>query len=117
MSQTKSKTAKPIYRITFFNNEELYEVYAEHIHESDMFGFVVIENFVFGEHTELVVDPSEERLKNEFSQVKRTYIPMHSVIRIDEVSQEGTAKIISNKSNKTNVRSFPGVAVSTSEYE
>ncbi len=117
MTQMKPKPVRPIYRITFINNEDIYEVYAEHIHESDMFGFVVIENFVFGEHTELVVDPSEERLKAEFSQVKRTYIPMHSIVRIDEVAQKGAAKIKSNKSNMANVRSFPGVAVSTSEHD
>ena len=36
----------------------------------------------------MIVDPSEEKLKNEFSSVKRSYIPMHSLVRIDEVEKE-----------------------------
>lgn len=117
MTQIKSLQTKPVYRITFNNNEEIYEVYAENIHESDMFGFITVENFVFGEHTELVIDPSEERLKAEFNGVKRTYIPMHSVIRIDEVTKEGAARITSSKVNSSNIRHFPGLALSKSEHE
>jgi hypothetical protein len=52
-----------------------------------------------------LVDPAEERLKNEFSGVKRSYIPMHSIIRIDEVEKEGPAKISEFKGEK--VAQFP----------
>ena len=58
-----------------------------------MYGFIEIEEFVFGERTQMIVDPSEEKLKNEFSSVKRSYIPMHSLVRIDEVEKEGVPKI------------------------
>jgi Uncharacterized protein conserved in bacteria len=104
---------KTIYRIAFSNQETVYEVYARHVGESDMFGFLEIEEFVFGETTQLLVDPSEERLKNEFSGVKRTYIPMHSVLRIDEVEKEGTAKIRDKKGN--NVSNFPHALVNKRE--
>jgi len=40
------------------------------------------------------VDPAEERLKSEFAGVKRTHVPIHSVVRVDEVEKEGTNKII-----------------------
>ena len=55
-----------------------------------MFGFVEVEGLLFGGKGSLVVDPSEERLQTEFAGVERTYIPMHSVIRIDEVEKKGT---------------------------
>ena len=44
-----------------------------------------------------LVDPSEEKLKAEFQGVKRSYIPMHAVIRIDEVEDSGPARIRDNK--------------------
>ncbi len=40
----------------------------------------------------MIVDPSEEKLKNEFSEVKRSFIPMQSIVRIDEVEKEGQEK-------------------------
>ena len=86
---TDSKT----YKITFINQGEIYELYAKQVYQPDLYGFVVIEEIVFGEKTNLVVDPSEERLKSEFAQVKRSYIPMHAVLRIDEVEKEGVSKV------------------------
>ena len=44
-----------------------------------------------------MVDPTSEKLKNEFSKVERSYIPINSVIRIDEVNETGEAKIKENK--------------------
>ncbi len=72
-----------------------------------MFGFIEIEQLIFGEKSSVVVDPSEENLKTEFSNVTRTYIPMHSVIRIDEVNKQGTAKITKASENGENIMPFP----------
>ena len=71
----------------------MYEVYARDVYQGDMYGFVVLENLVFDTNTTVVVDPSEEKLKSEFDGVKQTIIPMHSIIRIDQVEKRGTAKI------------------------
>ena len=83
-----------IYRISFMNQDEVYEVYARHVFQGDLYGFVVVEDFVFGETSSIVIDPSEERLKSEFSGVKRSFIPMHEIIRIDQVEKRGSAKIL-----------------------
>ncbi|MBN3563879.1 DUF1820 family protein [Aliamphritea spongicola] len=96
-----------IYRIKFLNQDEVYEVYAKHLYQSDLWGFLEIEEFVFGSQTQMVVDPSEEKLKQQFEDVERSYIPMQSVIRIDEVKHEGVAKI--TPARGTNVAAFPGV--------
>ena len=101
-------TKKILFRITFANQEAIYEIYARSIKESEMFGFLEVEEIVFGEQTSLVVDPSEERLKMEFNGVKRTFIPMHSVFRIDEVTQQGTAKVKDNLGYGNKVSPFPG---------
>jgi hypothetical protein len=99
---------KTIFRITFANQEAIYEVYARSVKESDLFGFLEVEELVFGEQTSLVVDPSEERLKLEFNGVKRTFIPMHSIYRIDEVTKQGTAKVKDNPGYGNKVSPFPG---------
>ena len=85
--------AESIYKVIFLNQNQVYEVYAKHVYQSDMYGFIEIEAFVFGERSQMIVDPAEERLKSEFAAVSRSYIPMHALIRIDEVEKEGVAKI------------------------
>lgn len=100
---------KHLYRISFVNQNTIYEIYARQICESDLFGFIEVEEFVFGENTSLVVDPSEERLKLEFAGVKRSFIPIHSINKIDVVEKEGVGRVKELKSGKTNVSSFPGI--------
>ena len=96
----------PIYRVSFVNQGEIYEVFCRNVYQADLYGFVVIEDFVFGERTSVVVDPSEERLKDEFSGVKRTFIPMHSIIRMDEVASQGQSRI---REFDGKVAAFPGI--------
>lgn len=96
-----------LYRIRFYHQEEIYEIYCKSVCESDMFGFMEVSEFVFGETTALVVDTAEERLKMEFSGVKRTYIPMQAVIRIDEVDRQGVSKILDSNQSKGTVSPFP----------
>ncbi len=99
--------ANPIYKVIFHNQNQVYELYARAIYQSDMYGFIEVEEFVFGEKSQLVVDPSEEKLKTEFASVTRSYIPMHSIVRIDEVEKEGTGKIVEVKGDKVAQFPFP----------
>ncbi|MFV0476663.1 MAG: DUF1820 family protein [Parahaliea sp.] len=101
--------SEPIYKVIFQNGSQIFEVFARQIYQSDMWGFIEIEEFIFGERSQIVVDPSEEKLKNEFSGVKRSYIPLQAVIRIDEVEKEGAAKVSDSKPREGNVASFPFV--------
>lgn len=98
---------KPIYKIIFHNQDKIFEVYAKNVYQGEMFGFIEIEELIFGEKTSLVVDPSEENLKTEFDNVNRTYIPMHSIIRIDEVNKRGVAKITQSTEPGGNISHFP----------
>ena len=96
----------PIYKVIFFNQSQVYEVYASQIYQSDLYGFIEIEEFLFGEKNQLIVDPGEEKLKNEFATVKRSFIPMHAIIRIDEVERQGVPKVSENPGSG-NVSLFP----------
>ncbi len=99
---------KNIYKVQFHNQGQVYELYAREVTQSNMYAFVEVADFIFGEKSKLLVDPSEERLKTEFGQVNRTFIPLQSVIRIDEVEKEGSNKIIENSDKSgNNVSSFP----------
>jgi len=82
-----------IYKIVFYNQDKVFEVFARQIYQSDLYGFIELEEIVFGERSKVVVDPNEEKLKAEFDSVIRSYVPTHSIIRIDEVEKEGVAKI------------------------
>ncbi|MDH3350249.1 MAG: DUF1820 family protein [Gammaproteobacteria bacterium] len=92
---------KNLYRVVFMSQGQVYEIYAREVGHGAMLGFVEVEQLVFGERTTVVVDPSEEKIKAEFEHVIRTYLPMHSVIRIDEVEKHGTSKISKLEGNVT----------------
>lgn len=97
--------ASHIYKVMFVNQGKIYEVYARKVSHGGLFGFVEIEELVFGERSTVVLDPSEERIKAEFEAVKRSFLPMHSVLRIDEVKKQGVSKISTLEGS--NVAQFP----------
>lgn len=96
---------KTLYKVIFMNQGKVYEIYARSVGHGNLFGFVEIEELVFGERSSVVLDPSEEKIKTEFKGVKRTFLPMHAIMRIDEVDKEGTSKI--SKLEDGNVTQFP----------
>lgn len=88
-------TSSEIYKVTFLNKGKVYELFVRQVFQSDLYGFIEVEDYVFDEVTQVVVDPNEEKLKNEFAGVRRSFIPIQSVIRIDEVEKGGVSKISS----------------------
>jgi len=97
--------ASHIYKVMFANQGKIYEVYARKVSHGNLFGFIEIEELVFGERSSVVLDPGEERIKSEFEGVKRSYLPLHSVLRIDEVKKQGVSKISTYEGS--NVAQFP----------
>ncbi|MDJ0778290.1 MAG: DUF1820 family protein [Gammaproteobacteria bacterium] len=97
---------KSTFRILFHNNNQIYELYAHEVSQSQMAGFIEVGEIIFGEHSKLLIDPAEERLKNEFGNVKHTFIPHFAVIRIDEVDRSGKNRILDQ--DGASVTRFPG---------
>ena len=95
-----------IFRIMFVNQGKVYEVYARKVSHGELFGFIEVEELVFGERSSVVLDPSEERIKSEFAGVKRTFLPLHSVLRVDEVKKQGVSKITALEAGG-NIAQFP----------
>lgn len=100
---------KNIYKIAFHQQGNLYELHAREVSHSEMYGFLEIGDILFGERSSVLVDPSEERLKSEFADVKRTFVPIHNIVRVDEVEKEGVNKITEKEGNSSsNIAQFPG---------
>ena len=62
---------KGIYKVVFVQLGEVYEIYAESIYQSDMYGFIEVEEYIFDQNSQIVLDTSEEKLKNEFPSLRQ----------------------------------------------
>ncbi len=97
--------ASHIFKVVFVNQGKVYEIYARKVSHGSLLGFIEVEELVFDERSGVVVDPGEERIKSEFAGVKRSYLPLHSIIRIDEVRRQGVSKISALEGG--NITQFP----------
>ena len=91
---------KALYRIRFRTEESVYELCATNLYQTDMIGFVVIEGITFRDQGGVIANPAEERLRDEFKDSEKVYIPMHAIIRIDQVREQRVAKILPLDSSK-----------------
>ena len=57
-------------------------------------------------HSKNVMQAAEE-VKSEFGDVKRTFVPIHSVVRVDEVEKEGVNKVAPSDGSESKVTPFP----------
>jgi len=99
-------TKRHIYKVLFYSQGKQYELYARRVYQGDLYGFIEVEQLLFGEKSALVVDPAEEQLKSEFNGVKKFSIPVHAIIRIDEVEKEGAGRI-TPAAGGDNIMPFP----------
>jgi hypothetical protein len=87
-------STKKLYRVRFLNEGRIFELYAREVGQGMLFGFIEIAELVWGSKSEVIIDPGEQELRNEFNGVNRLHVPMHAMVRIDEVDKGGSAKII-----------------------
>jgi len=98
--------AKPLYKIVFLNHGKVYELYARRVAASDIWGFTQVGELVFDVHDGLVVDPTEERLREEFGDTRALHLPMQSIVRIEEVEKKGVSAIRDAESGERVVTPF-----------
>ena len=96
-----------MFKVVFQNDGKVYEIYARSVVSSSILGFVEVEGLLFGERAGVVVDPTEERLRSEFDGVERTHIPFHAVVRVDQVTRQGSARITALPGGADKVRALP----------
>ncbi|MFC1795783.1 DUF1820 family protein [Pseudomonadota bacterium] len=97
---------KPLYKIIFLNHGKVYELYSEGVTSSGLWGFVEVSKLVFEKGDGLVVDPTEEKMRQEFEGAKVLHLPIQSVLRIEEVEKRGQCMIRDRKSGEK-VTPFP----------
>lgn len=84
---------RKLYKIVFHNQGKVYELYARQVASSDLWGFTCVSGLEFGTREGMLVDPTEERLREEFADTRVLHLPMQSIVRIEEVAQRGAAAI------------------------
>ena len=97
---------KSLYKVLFHNHGKVYELYAKRVQPSDLYGFVQILELSFGASEGMLVDPVEEKLKEEFADTQCLHLPMQCIVRIEEVRARGTAKIRDPAAGE-NIAQFP----------
>ena len=99
--------ARPLYKVTFLNAGKVYELYARHVGSGSLWGFTEVGELVFDVHDGLVIDPTEERLRDEFGATRMLHLPMHSIVRIEEVERKGQSAIRDAATGERVVTPFP----------
>lgn len=97
---------KKLYRIAFHNQGKIYELFCRGVSSSDLWGFVEVSGLVFGEGDGVVIDPTEEKMRDEFDGVEVLHLPMHSVVRVEEVREKGQS-VIRDRESGEKVTPFP----------
>lgn len=95
------------YKVVFQSQGQVVELYARHVSQGGLFGFVEVEGLIFGARSQVVVDPSEEGLRNEYGNARRLYLPLHAILRIEEVEHAGQSRVTETSESGGAVRPFP----------
>lgn len=99
--------AQTLYKITFLNAGKVYELYARRVSSGALWGFTEVAELVFDVHDGVVVDPTEERLREEFGATRVLHLPMQSIVRIEEVERKGSSAIREATTGEKVVTPFP----------
>jgi hypothetical protein len=99
--------SKPLYKVTFLNAGRIYELYARRVAAGALWGFTEVAELVFDVHAGIVVDPTEERLRDEFGNTRVLHLPMQSIVRIEEVEKKGVSAIRDATTGEAVVTPFP----------
>ncbi|MCB1603296.1 MAG: DUF1820 family protein [Gammaproteobacteria bacterium] len=95
-----------LYKVIFYCRSKIYELYARDVFSSELYGFIYVGELVFDQNQSIVIDPAEEKLREEFKNINVLHLPMQSVIRIDEVKKKQACKIREIKDGE-NIMPFP----------
>ena len=95
-----------LFRIAFLNQGKVYELFCTGVCTSGLLGLVEASGLMLGEKDSLVVDPTEEKMRDEFDGVEILHLPMHSVLRVEQVRKKGQA-VIRDRESGEKVTPFP----------
>ena len=97
---------KRLYKIIFLNQGKVYELFSQGVSSSGLWGFIEVSDLVFDAGEGLVVDPTEERMRQEFADARVLHLPIQTVLRIEEVEKRGPC-LIRDRESGEKVTPFP----------
>lgn len=97
---------KPLFRVAFLSHGKVYEIFCTGVVSSDLWGFIEISGLVFDDAGAVVVDPTEEKLRDEFADVDVLHVPIQSVLRVEQVKKKGQS-LIRDRESGEKVTPFP----------
>ncbi len=100
--------SKKLYKVTFLSQGKTLELYARHVASSGLWGFTEVGDLVFDQQGEgVVIDPTEERLREEFGNTRVLHLPMQCIVRVEEVEKRTPPVIRDAASGERVVTPFP----------
>lgn len=97
---------KRLYKIIFLNQGKVYELFSRGVSSSGLWGFIEVSDLVFDSGEGLVVDPTEERMRQEFADARVLHLPIQTVLRVEEVEKRGQC-LIRDRESGEKVTPFP----------
>jgi len=97
---------KRLYKIIFLNQGKVYELFSQGVSSSGLWGFIEVSDLVFDAGEGLVVDPTEERMRQEFADARVLHLPIQTVLRVEEVEKRGPC-LIRDRESGEKVTPFP----------
>lgn len=97
---------KALYKVIFLNHGKVYELFCESVGSSGLWGFIEVAELIFETGEGLVVDPTEEKMRVEFSGAKVLHLPIQCVLRVEEVEKRGKC-LIRDRDSGEKVTPFP----------
>ncbi|ADD68272.1 conserved hypothetical protein [Denitrovibrio acetiphilus DSM 12809] len=87
--------SKKLFKVIFIDEDKkIQTIHSSKLNPSSFLGLVEISDIVFLDQSELIIAPDDGNLKSKFKNVERSYIPLNSIIRIDEVAIEKETPVI-----------------------
>ena len=86
---------KKLFKIQFLDSKkEILTIHASKINTSSLLGLLEVEDIVFVNSSEILLTPADDKVRIEFKDVERTFLPVSSIIRVDEITMEKETPVI-----------------------
>lgn len=102
-----------VYRTVFTHLDQVYTVYSQGISEETLVGFIELDSIIEVKQEVVLSTESHETHQlflQQLASIKRTYVPMHAVVRIDEMTRKHYDFTVRDDQDEphTNVRHIHG---------
>lgn len=87
------------YKVQFYDSKkEIMTFFAKKLNPSSFLGLIEVSEILFMD-SEIIINPDDEKVRKEFNGVSKTFLPLNTIVRIDEIDQNRgkVLKLLTNK--------------------